>query len=224
MWFWIRTYLFAAVITFTYRVWSLFWRIEKIGSVPTQGPILGAHFHGDEILFLRAYIGSGMVVMSSTSRDGEMMRKILEWFGFRVVRGSSTRGGVRGLKGMIDILKKEHKDVSLAVDGPRGPIYVVKPGILKIAQTTGFPIVPGAGASQSAFVFKKAWNKCYLPWPFAKSVIVYGAPIYVSPELSENEFENLRLQVQNELLRLKREAEEYFSRKVNVNLKVNLNN
>lgn len=210
-----RTYLFAFVITCTYRAWSFFWRIEKKGTDrdSIQGPMIGAHFHGDELLLLRAYIGSGMVVMSSTSKDGQMMTKILEWFGFRVVRGSSTRGGVGALKGMLTLLKKEKLDASLAVDGPRGPIFQVKKGVIKLAQETGFPILPGAAASKSAFIFKKAWNKCYLPWPFSQSVIVYGLPIPVAPELNENEFENLRLKVQNELLRLKEEAEAHFHRK-----------
>lgn len=215
MLFWIRTYVLASLVTLAYRLWSLGWRIEKTGIDRKQikEPIIGAHFHGDELLLLKAYIGSGMVVMSSTSRDGAMMKKILEWFGFRVVSGSSTRGGVRGLKGMLDILKKEKTDVSLAVDGPRGPLFQVKPGIIKIAQETGYPILPGSGASKSAIVFKKAWNKCYLPWPFSRSVIVYGNPIHVPKELSENEFENIRLQVQNELLKLKARAEAHFDRK-----------
>ena len=175
--------------------------------------MIGAHFHGDELLLLRLYIGTGMTVMASRSKDGEMMGKILEWFGFHVVRGSSTRGGAGGLKGMLASLSKEKNSVSLAVDGPRGPIYEVKKGIIKLAQETGFPIVVGAGASKTAIIFKKAWNRCYLPWPFSSSVVVYGEPIYVSKDLSENEFEKMRLKVQNELLKMKAQAEAHFERK-----------
>lgn len=214
MLFWLRTYLFASVITVIYRAWSLFWRIEKKGAELPQGPIIGAHFHGDELLLVRAYIGSGMGVMTSRSKDGEMMGKILKWFGFRIVRGSSTRGGAGGLKGMLTILTQEKRDVSLAVDGPRGPIYEVKKGVIKLAQETGFPIVPGAASASLSFIFKNAWNRCYLPYPFSRCVIFYGDPIWVPLDLTESEFEIVRLKVQEDLLKLKAQAEAYFTQGV----------
>lgn len=144
------------------------------------------------------------------------MRRVLGWLGFYIVRGSSTRGGAAGLKGLIDAVNKEGWSASLAVDGPRGPIYKVKPGILKLAQETGRPLILGAAAASRRFVFKKAWNRCYLPLPFSRCVIVYGEPILVPPALTEEAFENLRRDIEGNLLHLKEEAEAFFHRRPDV--------
>jgi lysophospholipid acyltransferase (LPLAT)-like uncharacterized protein len=129
-----------------------------------------------------------------------------------VVRGSSSKGGAGGLKGLIDAVDKGGFNASLAVDGPRGPIFRVKPGILKLAQATGVPLVPGAASANFRHVFKKAWNRSYLPLPFARGVIVYGEPIYVPKDLSDEAFETYRLKLETELLRLKAKAEASFGR------------
>ena len=173
-------------------------------------PRVYAHWHGDELLLVGAYIGSGMSVMTSRSKDGELMGRVLRWLGFRVVRGSSSRGGAGGLKGLVDAVRKERRDASLAVDGPRGPIYEVKPGIIKLAQQTGCVLVPGAAAANRRIVFKNAWNRCYLPLPFARCVIVYGEPISVPADASSEEFERLRLLLERRLKALKVEAEGRF--------------
>ena len=138
---------------------------------------------------------------------------MLTWLGFKVVRGSSTRGGAGGLKGLIDAVAREGWNASLAVDGPRGPIYKVKPGVLKLAQQTQCVLVPGAAAASRRFVFKKAWNRCYLPLPFSRCVIVYGEPIIVPQNITDEEFESMRVRLETTLLALKAEAESHFQRK-----------
>ncbi len=200
-----------------YRFYSRFWRVEKVrypGESKGGPPRLWAHWHGDELLLVALHAQTGMGVMASRSRDGELMGKILRWMGYRVVRGSSTRGGAGGLKGLIDAVQKEGIDASLAVDGPRGPLYKVKPGILALAQQTGSVVIPGAAASSRRFVFKRAWNQCYLPFPFSRCVITYGEPMKVPKEITVGEFENLRLTLERRLLALKVEAEGRFARTV----------
>lgn len=210
-----RSLILAVLVTGFYWMYSRFWRIEHVRKpqlAAQRDPILWAHWHGDELFLIGAHVGSGMAVMVSRSQDGEMLKRVLSWFGYRVVRGSSSRGGAGGLKGLIDVVQKERRDASLAVDGPRGPLFKVKPGIIKLAQETGFPIVSGVSAAKSRYVFQKAWNRCYLPLPFSKCVLVYGEPLFVPRNLTESEFEKLRLRLENELLAGKREAEEYFGR------------
>jgi lysophospholipid acyltransferase (LPLAT)-like uncharacterized protein len=154
-----------------------------------------------------------MAIMASHSRDGELIRRMLTWLGYHVVRGSSTRGGAGGLKGLIDAVRKSGWNASLAVDGPRGPIYRVKPGILKLAQETQVPLVPGAAAASRRFIFKKAWNRCYLPLPFSRCAIVYGDPIWVPADATDEEFEALRQKLERTLWSLKEEAEALFQRR-----------
>jgi len=160
--------------------------------------------------------------MASQSRDGELMKRIAILLGYRVVRGSSTRRGAEGLKSLIDLVIKDCCPASLAVDGPRGPIYQVKPGILKLAQQTESWLVPGAASCSSRFVFKKTWNQCYLPLPFSKCVVVYGEPIKIPKDLSDEEFEMSCLKLECSLKRIKVEAEAYFDRMPDPRLDVSI--
>ena len=93
------------------------------------------------------------------------------------------------------------------MDGPRGPIYQVKLGILKLAQSTGLPLVTAASSASRKIVFKRAWNQCYLPLPFSKCVIVYGEPVVVRPDLSDEELERTRKRIEAELMTLRVEAD-----------------
>ncbi len=196
----------SLVIAGLYRLWAKSWRIHYINK-PKHGPHVYAHWHGDELLMIGGYIRSGMAIMASWSRDGSLMKRVLSLLGYRVVRGSSTRGGAAGLKGLIDAVTKEQRDASLAVDGPRGPIYKVKPGVIKLAQQTGRPLVAAASAANRSYIFKKAWNRCYLPLPASKCVIVFGAPRNISKESTEEELEKVRIDLEHEMIQLQGIAE-----------------
>lgn len=207
-----QSVIMAILLFCFYGFWSRLWFTRHIGKPRLPGPYIYAHWHGDELLLIGTCAWSRLAVMVSRSQDGEFLRLLLKWFGYHVVRGSSSRGGAGGLKGLIDAVTKDHLSASLAVDGPRGPIYQVKPGIIKLAQTTGFPIVAGASSAQFRFVFKKAWNLCYIPLPFSRNVIYYGTPLSIPKNASDQDLEVCRLKLERELLSLKREAENIFHR------------
>jgi lysophospholipid acyltransferase (LPLAT)-like uncharacterized protein len=180
--------------------------------IPAGKSVLYAHWHGDELLLISAYRHSRMAIMASRSKDGELQTRFLQGLGYHVVRGSSSRGGAGGLKGLVDAVTKEGWNASLAVDGPRGPVYQVKGGIVKLAQVTGCEIIPGAAAASRRLVFKKAWNKAFLPLPFSKCVVVYCESIKVPKEADDAELERLRLRLEGDLISLKVEAEKIFHR------------
>src|SRR5690606_36476314 len=102
---------------------------------------LYAHWHGDELVLVGYYSFRRLAVLSSLSKDGTLMAKTLQLLGYEVFRGSSSKGGARGLIGLIRAVKAGSQ-AALAVDGPKGPIYEVKPGIVDLAARTGMPIVP----------------------------------------------------------------------------------
>ena len=137
-----------------------------------------AHWHGEElgiIYLLKPYHVAAIVSQSS---DGEIMAKVIELFGSTTVRGSSTRGGVGALKGILTLAKKGWRP-SVAVDGPKGPRHEVKPGVIEIAKILKVPVVTISMASSKPFIFKKSWNKSELPLPFSKIEVVWGNPIEV---------------------------------------------
>jgi len=105
--------------------------------------------------------------------------------GYQTVRGSSHRGGIAGLLAGMKKVLDGHK-MTIAVDGPKGPIYKVKEGITAVSQKSKRPIVPIKAYPKWKFIFKKSWNQATLPLPFTKIVIKVGKiAFYTTPELEQ---------------------------------------
>ncbi len=204
----LKVAFFSLIVTLVLRVVRALWRVERVGNYPAtqKGPRLYAHWHGDELLLLPVFGGWGLAVMASRSKDGDLMARILQRFGYFVVRGSSSRGGAGALKGLVDAVRVENRSASIAVDGPRGPVFKAKPGILFLARTTGVPIIAAAGCASSQWDIKGAWNQGYLPKPFAKCVALFGEPLFVPATATDADLEKYRLELEAQLGFLKREA------------------
>jgi hypothetical protein len=114
-----------------------------------------------------------VAVLASLSRDGALQARILARLGFDVHRGSSSRGGAAGLMSLIGALR-EGADAAFAVDGPRGPLHVAKPGALLAARASGAAVVPISVRASRAWVFERAWDRYALPKPFAAVDLVRG--------------------------------------------------
>lgn len=140
-------------------------------------------WHGRQFLLVRYMSNKNLVIMSSTSRDGILQANILQKFGYEIVPGSSAKSPVRALIGSIQKMR-EGFDPAIAVDGPTGPIYKVKPGALYIAKKMNAPIIPLTFSANPA-VTLKSWDRYLLPKPFARGVIVFGKPFYPSPKLDD---------------------------------------
>ena len=121
--------------------------------------------------------GRGTVGLVSEHSDGEYIARVIERMGFGTVRGSSTRGGIQGLKGLIRAARGGH-DLALTPDGPRGPARSFKPGALLVAQLTGLPIVPLVAGASAAWRFG-SWDGFMVPRPFAVVRVAYGEPRWV---------------------------------------------
>ncbi len=111
------------------------------------------------------------------------MNRLVQLFGGQTVRGSSTREGIRALKGIIT-LKKQGYRPNMAVDGPKGPVYKVKPGVFQISRLTDLPIIPLSFHASKTYLFKKSWNQTRLPLPFSKITIQWGTCL---PALSKKD-------------------------------------
>lgn len=113
-------------------------------------PYVHAFYHDQLLMMTYSYLGQArgrkLVVLSSRHRDGEYVSRTLERFGHQMVRGSTGRGGVAGLKEMIRHLRAG-RDVAFATDGPRGPRHRVQMGAVEAARLGGAPLVPVAFAA-----------------------------------------------------------------------------
>jgi lysophospholipid acyltransferase (LPLAT)-like uncharacterized protein len=195
-------------------IWSRTLRIRYVnkeipGRLQSDGKnIIYAFWHGRQFILFHSHRNSGIIIPASESRDGEIQAGILRRFGFDVVRGSSKRKGDRALLGLVDGLRKG-KNIALAVDGPRGPIYDVKQGVTYLAGKLNKQIVPVSTGARRYWILDKIWDKYLLPVPFTTGVVMYGEPITVNG-ISEEELELKRKQLEAALNRLMAEADDYF--------------
>ena len=178
-----KRWILPALLYVIYNSLRMTWRIRVIESPAfsaaraSKERMIYAHWHGSimgVLYFLKPY---NVVTMISQSGDGTLVDTIARWLGGRTVRGSSTRGGVGALKGMIR-LANEGFNPGIAIDGPKGPRYKVKPGVFEVSRVLGAEIHPLTVACDRAWTFEKAWDKSFLPKPFAHVVVYWGDPIF----------------------------------------------
>ncbi len=138
--------------------------------------LIFAHWHRDELCVLPLVKTLRLATMTSTSKDGQLIDFVIQKFGGATSKGSSTRGAVSALKGLIRLVRSGYNS-SMAVDGPKGPIFVVKPGVFELAKLTRAEIIASGIASDRYFVFEKSWNKARLPKPFARVSVYFSKPL-----------------------------------------------
>jgi lysophospholipid acyltransferase (LPLAT)-like uncharacterized protein len=120
-----------------------------------------------------------IAIVVSEARDGQYLADYAASLGYRLVRGSSTRGAARALLGAVRELQTGHP-VAFTPDGPRGPRRTLKPGVVAAAQRAGVRILPIHAEADRAWRFN-SWDRFMLPKPFARVQIVYGSPVRVAP-------------------------------------------
>ncbi len=157
-----------------------------------------------------------MYSMISRSTDGDLIAASGGRVGINSVRGSSKRGGATAALELIDKVKNGCS-AAIAIDGPRGPVGVVKPGVVQIAKTGGAPIIPMVWQTKSKCILKlPTWDKLLIPLLFVNAIALYGEPIYVSNDATEEQMEAARLKVENEIKRLNEDLaknyDEYYKK------------
>jgi hypothetical protein len=157
---------------------------------PDHPPMILAFWHNRMLLaapFYERYCqGRTNYVFISRSRDGQFITDVARRFGVHAVRGSSSR---HGMSAALTALRKStdaRSDIVITPDGPRGPCYHVQPGVLRLAQASGRPIV-AIDIRLGWKIELKSWDRFQIPLPFSPCHLVISEPIQVSPEASEEE-------------------------------------
>jgi hypothetical protein len=173
----VATVLAAGIIRLLYATL----RVEFIGEEHVQTiwaekrAVILSFWHDQLLLMVKGYRGPGARILISASKDGELIARVMRYFGQGAVRGSSSRGGKAALKQMI-ALGKEPYDLVFTPDGPRGPRHEIKPGVAQLARLSGRPVVPMAFACSRGHRFA-SWDRFLLPFPFARAVYAFGPPL-----------------------------------------------
>lgn len=173
--------LAAGLIRLLYRLV----RVETLGEEfpralwQQRENVILAFWHDQLLLMAAAYRGPGAKILISASRDGELIARTMRFFGQGAVRGSSTRGGRAAFRALVE-LAREPVDLVLTPDGPKGPRHRLKDGVVQLARLSGRPVVPMAFVCSRGHRFA-SWDRFLLPFPLARGVFTFGAPVRFAP-------------------------------------------
>lgn len=211
-----RPAILAPIASMIARFIGMTFRIKEYNSEylsGTQGGKIICCWHGRSLAASIHYRNRGYWVIISKSKDGDIQTRIFETLGFKVIRGSTGRGGERAL---IESIRKLREGETMAItpDGPRGPSHVVQGGVMAMARKTGAALIP-VGASARPRTLVNSWDRYMLPWIFCKANLIYGPPLYVPADADEAEVERIRLLLEAEISRLEEEAERLLGFAVN---------
>lgn len=145
-----------------------------------RGPLVLAFWHARLLMPTFAYPRERRVgVLISPSRDGDLIAAAIAALGRTPIRGSSRRGAVSGTLALSRALQRGW-DIAVAVDGPTGPAYRVKPGVVHLAQHFGVPIVPVTYTTRAGRRLG-SWDGFWLPRPFSALRYDWGPPLLLGP-------------------------------------------
>jgi len=157
--------------------------------------LLPWYLHGDP----------SFAALTSKSKDGDLLAKILKSWRYNVVRGSSSIGGDVALGIMIDYAKNKYS-IAITPDGPRGPKNKFKAGAVITAKKANISLVlAGVGFRRKKVLSN--WDKFEIPYFFTKAKIIYSDPVYISRELSYEETSGIIAKCEDTLNKLQEQAQ-----------------
>lgn len=200
----------AKLVYIAFRIQEPFTRIINVNN-PHVKPCIYAMWHAHQCCIHGIRERKDLSVLISRSIDGEIIARTVEKWGFKTVRGSKgKKGSVEATMQLIDRLKS-NECIAMMVDGPKGPAFEVKEGVIKIAKMSGAPIVPLYWYSKDPSLLKlPSWDSFRYPFFYTRLLNLYGEPIYVNADNTDEQDEQVRIKLQESLNELERRAPEVF--------------
>lgn len=181
-------------------------KVYSINKHPEITPAIYAIWHGYQWglgLFTpeeRAKIN----ILISKSNDGEIISRLCDHLGFKLIRGSLKRGGDTALREMITTLENG-ENIAFTVDGPKGPCQKVKKGLIRLAKLSKAPIIPIVPYTGKKISFN-SWDKCQVPTRiFMKSSMIFGDPVHIPDYNDDKTEEEYRQKVENYMFDLEKD-------------------
>jgi len=161
-------YIFAKLVIVIAKTW----RIRAINPPELDSGIV-VFWHGQMLpVWYFFAMKNNKSALVSSSKDGEALCAILNLWNFNLIRGSSSKGGSEALEKLIKFAKQGI--VLMTPDGPRGPIYKMKPGAVVAATRASVPLFLARVKIHSKWIFKKSWDKFQFPKPFSIIEIIFA--------------------------------------------------
>src|SRR6184192_1409231 len=166
---------------------TLRWRTEGLEHFETiarsgRQPVM-AFWHGRILPATYFFRRRGIVVITSENFDGEWIAGIIERFGYRTARGSTSRGARKALLQLTREMAAG-RPAGFTVDGPRGPARIAQPGAVWLAKATGNPVVPFHLEADRHWSLN-SWDRTQIPKPRATVALVVGEPFEVARDADD---------------------------------------
>lgn len=171
-----------------------------------QNYILG-FWHGTMLLPWYLNRNKNFAGLTSKSKDGDLLAKILKKWNYKVLRGSSSEGGDIALGLMVDFAKNGYS-IAITPDGPKGPPHKLKAGAVVSAKKSNLPLVlVGIGFKSKRYL--KSWDSFQIPGFFTKANVIYSDPVYVNESLSREETSKIIEECEKKLNDLQSQSEKF---------------
>ena len=185
-----------------------------------ERPCIIAYWHQDSmpllfelIRYTRGYPCSAML---SRGRIGDFSANLLAPWHFRFARGSNSGGGKAALTQLTRDARDEGRSIFCTVDGSRGPARRAQWGAIQLARDTGLPIILARAWGTNLTVFEKTWMKLGFPWPWGRAVFLSDGPIRVPANVTRDELEGIRQELEQRLNRMADASTEYVEGRLEV--------
>ncbi len=165
-----------------------------------------AFWHGTMLLPWYHFRDKKYMGLTSQSKDGDVLAKLLTRWNYLVTRGSSSQGGSVALGIMVDFAKYEG-NVMVTPDGPRGPSRKFKAGAVVAAQRSECPLILLGVAYEKKWQLK-SWDMFQIPKPFSKIQLVFSDSVRVDKLAQRDEISRVIEGCDRDLNELQNQAEQ----------------
>ena len=188
----------AWILSIVIRLLARTWTIRVHGRLPT-GPSIVAFWHGEMLPVWFVFRALRPVALVSSSKDGSLLSRLLQDWGYDVVLGSSSKGGKEALEQLVH--EASSRVVLITPDGPRGPAHQATPGAVVAAHRAGVPVILVRMNASRSRIFQRSWDKFQLPSLFASIDLFvdqpWSIPADATRELLESSITDMNQRMQN---------------------------
>lgn len=182
----------------------------------TGEAFIPCHWHQQQIFAVKYLLDTtkrwpslNLGCLISPSADGDIASRLLINQNVHIIRGSATRGGAQTMRNIYTAIKEQKISPIVAPDGPTGPIYQCKLGVVMLAQLSHAPLLPVAYSGTRIWRLK-SWDNFMLPMPFSSIVMGIGPALVVDKSLATKDFAQTCQKMTHRLNSISMQCEEHI--------------
>lgn len=140
-----------------------------------------AFWHGKTFLILPRYKNFKIGVLTLLDFKNLFYDRLCQSLGYQTVPVVSNERAAVSLKKLLE----EGYHIALAVDGPKGPRGIIRPGATYLAAKMSKSVIAVKIKCEKSFRIKSRWDHYEIPYPFTKAWVISSQPISITNETEE---------------------------------------